>query len=342
MKNLVTLTILALIILSCQPKTSRQLDTILLASMGNKYKTDYETAIQNFKQEIKADSTNLNAWVGLGETEIILFLFGYTSRSETVPIAEQCLIQAHNIDSLDAGTLKLSGLVKFLDWNWEAARQDFLASIATNPSDLSTRHWYSLWLVTMGRIDEALVQHDTITSLDTNEDFLVGRGSIYYFLRDNKALEKLMLKTIAKDPASPWPYDWLGMAYIEQKDYKNSLDTYFKAFELSDGTVEVGAGLGHALGFAGEYELAKQMADYYEEAAKTAYLPQMQRAFIHIGIGEHEKAIDLLEEAYDQKSWFLIFMGVEPWLDPLREMDRFKKLKAKMNYPDWNSKSSID
>ena len=104
----------------------------------------------------------------------------------------------------------------------------------------------------MGRMDEALVQHDTIASMDSNEDYLVGRGSIYYFLRDNKTLEELMLKTIAKDPSSPWPYDWLGMAYIEQKDYKNSLDTYFKAFELSDGTVEVGAGLGHALGLAGE------------------------------------------------------------------------------------------
>jgi tetratricopeptide (TPR) repeat protein len=123
------------------------------------------------------------------------------------------------------------------------------------------------------------------------------------------------------------------MAYIEQKDYKNSLDTYFKAFELSDGTVEVGAGLGHALGLAGEYELAKQMADYYHEAAKTNYLPHMQRAFIHIGIGEYDEAIALLEEAYEQKSWFLIFMAVEPWLDPLREDERFIKLTTKMQYP---------
>jgi len=263
----------------------------------------------------------------------LLFLYGYNSRAETIPVAEQSMIQAKKLDSTNAGTLKLSGLVKFLDWNWEAAQQDFQASIAADPTDLSTRHWYSLWLVTMGRIEEALVQHDTITTMDSNEDYLVARGSIYYFLRENKILEELMIKTVAKDPTIPWPYDWLGMAYIEQKDYKNSLDTYFKAFELSDGTVEVGAGLGHALGLAGEYDLAKQMADYYEEAAKTAYLPQMQRAFIHIGLGEHDKAIDLLEEAYVQKSWFLIFMGVEPWLDPLREMERFKKLRDRMQYP---------
>jgi len=333
MKNFIILTVLVLIIFSCQPKNKRQLDPKLLASMGSKYKGEYEAAIHNFKEEINSDSTNLKAWLGLGEMEIMLFIFGYTSRSETIPIAEQCMIQAREIDPENPGTLKLSGIVNFLDWKWEAARQDLSASIAADPSDLSTRHWYSLWLVTMGRIDEALVQHDTISSMDSNEDYLVGRGSIYYFLRDNKTLEELMLKTVAKDPNSPWPYDWLGMAYIEQKDYKNSLDTYFKAFELSDGTVEVGAGLGHALGLAGEYELAKQMADYYQEAAKTAYLPQMQRAFIHIGIGEYDEAIALLKEAYEQKSWFLIFMGVEPWLDPLRKDERFIKLRTRMQYP---------
>lgn len=333
MKNFILLSVFGLLILSCQPQTTRQLDTKLLASMGSKFSKEFEATIQKHREDIKADSSNLNAWLGLGETEILLFLYGYNSRAETIPVAEQSMIQAKKLDSTNAGTLKLSGLVKFLDWNWEAAQQDFQASIAADPTDLSTRHWYSLWLVTMGRIEEALVQHDTITTMDSNEDYLVARGSIYYFLRENKILEELMIKTVAKDPTIPWPYDWLGMAYIEQKDYKNSLDTYFKAFELSDGTVEVGAGLGHALGLAGEYDLAKQMADYYEEAAKTAYLPQMQRAFIHIGLGEHDKAIDLLEEAYEQKSWFLIFMGVEPWLDPLREMERFKKLRDRMQYP---------
>ena len=82
-----------------------------------------------------------------------------------------------------------------------------------------------------------------------------------------------------------------------------------KAFELSDGTVEVGGGLGHALGNAGETELAKQMADYYVKASKTSYLPPVQRSFIHISIGEHEQALNLLEQAYNEKSWFLSLYG---------------------------------
>lgn len=72
------------------------------------------------------------------------------------------------------------------------------------------------------------------------------------------------------------------------------------AFELSDGTVEVGGGLGHALGDAGYYDLAKQMADSYSLEAQDHYLPPVQRAFIHIGMDDYEMAIQLLEQAYEE------------------------------------------
>ena len=63
--------------------------------------------------------------------------------------------------------------------------------------------------------------------------------------------------TLEKDSLSPWTLDWLGMAYNGLEEHDDALETDFKAFNLSDGTVEVGGGLGHALGEAGEYELAK-------------------------------------------------------------------------------------
>ena len=138
---------------------------------------------------------------------------------------------------------------------------------------------------------------------------------------------------IEKNPVIPWAYDWLGMAYNGLEEHDEALDTYFKAFELSDGTVEVGGGLGHALGEAGELKLAKQIADYYDKAAENNYLPACQRAFIHISINEYQKSLDLLEQAYEEKSWFLIFMQAEHWYDPIRDDKRFKSILSKMNFP---------
>ncbi|MBN1339654.1 MAG: DUF4185 domain-containing protein, partial [Bacteroidales bacterium] len=42
-----------------------------------------------------------------------------------------------------------------------------------------------------------------------------------------------------------------------------------------------------------------------------------------------------LEQAYREKSWFLIFMNVEPWYDPIRTDERFRDIVARMNYPEF-------
>jgi len=326
--------LLFILLFACQPQEKYELNEEVMASMGSKFKAAFSQGLPGLEAQFEADSTNMYALLGLAETKILIYIFGYSSREENLPEAKEAYRKARNIDSLNPGVLKLTGVFNLLDWKWNEVEPAFLKAIAANPQDLNTRHWYSQYLAAMGRFDEAMTQHDTIATMDTNEDYLVGRGSLLYFERRNEELKQLMYKAIAKDSTAPWPYDWLGMAYCELKDFDNSLETYFKAFELSDGTVEVGGGLGHALGLAGEYDLGKQMADYYTEQAKDHYLAPVQRAFIHIGIGEYDKAIDLLEQAYNENSWFITFIQVEPWMDPIRDDARFQDIMSRMKFPD--------
>ena len=63
-------------------------------------------------------------------------------------------------------------------------------------------------------------------------------------------------------------------------------------------------------------------------------MPPVQIAFVHVGLGEKQQALDLLERAYAQRSWELVFMQVEPWLDDLREEPRFIRLQEKMGFPE--------
>jgi len=325
--------LLFLLLFACQPQEKYELNEEVMASMGSKIKAAFSQGLPGLEAQIEADSTNLYALLGLAETNIFVYIFGYSSREETLPEAKKAYQAAKNLDPLNPGVLKLTGIFNLLDWKWDEVEPAFQRAISANPQDLNTRHWYSQYLAAMGRFDEAMAQHDTIATMDTNEDYLVGRGSLLYFERRNEELKQLMYKAIAKDSSAPWPYDWLGMAYCELKDFDNSLETYFKAFDLSDGTVEVGGGLGHALGLAGEYDLGKQMADYYTIQAKDHYLPPVQRAFIHIGIGEHDEAINLLEQAYNENSWFLSFIQVEPWMDPIRDDERFQDIMRRMEFP---------
>ena len=71
-----------------------------------------------------------------------------------------------------------------------------------------------------------------------------------------------------------------------------------------------------------------------QQLHRNHYLPPVQRAFIHIGIDEYDMAIQLLEQAYNENSWFLIFIQIEPWYDPLRNDQRFQDIIDRMDFPE--------
>lgn len=325
--------LLTFLLVSCVQKEIQGPDEQILASMGSKIKTGYTDAVNYLNALIQQDSANAELYIGLAETQITIYIFGFSSRQETLPEARAAYQRALELDPESSAIKTLEGMLFMLDWKWEEAEEAFQKAILLDYTNLKARHWYSLYLSAMLRFDEAMAQSDTISTMDPEGNYMIGRGSLLYFARRNQELKKLMIEVVEKDTSVAWGYDWLGMAYIELREYQNSIDTYFKAFRLSDGTVEVGGGLGHALGLAGEYKVAKQMADFYELLAKDHYLPPVQRAFIHIGIEEYSEALRLLEQAYDEHSWFLAFIQAEPWYDPLHHDPRFDRLVEKMNFP---------
>lgn len=49
-------------------------------------------------------------------------------------------------------------------------------------------------------------------------------------------------------------------------------------------------------------------------------------AIIYVGLDEYEKALDLMEKAYEERCGWLAYLKVDPRLDPLRKEARFVHL----------------
>lgn len=333
MKIIITSVLSICLLISCQQKEKYSFDKEILASLGTKHKIEFQKLETFYEDQVKKDDTDVEALVGVAESEILIYAFGYVPNADVMPKVEEYFEKAYQLDSLNSNVQKLKGIIHFIKKEWTASEIAFKNSIEMNPENLNARHWYSLYLIALKRVNESMDQSNKIFDLDKKEKFLLGRGSLYYFQYRFEEMKPLMQKTIENDPESPWAYDWLGMAYNGLKEHDDAIKTYFKAFNLSDGTVEVGGGLGHALADAGETALAKEMTVYYDEAAKNRYLPPVQRAFIHIGLKEYDKALELLEQAYKEQSWFLLFMQIEHWYDPIKDDQRFTDIMYKMGYP---------
>jgi len=92
--------------------------------------------------------------------------------------------------------------------------------------------------------------------------------------------------------------------------------------------------LGYIYGLAGKRDKALEILNYYLDLSKKEFVWPANIAFIYIGLGEKNKAIEWLEKTYEQREAWLDQLKVDPMYDNLRSDLRFQDLVERMNFPD--------
>jgi serine/threonine-protein kinase len=73
---------------------------------------------------------------------------------------------------------------------------------------------------------------------------------------------------------------------------------------------------GHTLAVSGNRHQARAILEELKVRAAQTYVPPSNLALVHLGLGEHDEAIDRLEEALEARDLLLTFLAVEPrWAD---------------------------
>jgi hypothetical protein len=89
-------------------------------------------------------------------------------------------------------------------------------------------------------------------------------------------------------------------------------------------------GIIHA--FAGKRKEAEKALHKIVEQSKQTYVAPWMMAAIHAGLGEKDKAFELLEKSYKMRDHWLTYLKVSPVVDNLRSDPRFKVLLKKMGF----------
>ena len=79
-------------------------------------------------------------------------------------------------------------------------------------------------------------------------------------------------------------------------------------------------------------EARKLLQDLLEEA-KERYVTPYWIAMIYVGLDEKDKAFEWFEKAYEERSWFLIFIKMDPLMDSVRSDPRYISLIQRIGYP---------
>jgi TolB-like protein/Tfp pilus assembly protein PilF len=297
---------------------------------------DLQKAIDYFKQAIEKDPGYALAYVGLGDSYILLSGFGAAPPQDSFPLAEAAAKKALEIDdNLAEAHTTLGFILCVHHLNFADSIREFERAIALNPNYATAHHWFGDGpLLAVGQFDRAIgegkraVELDplsVIITADLGADFLVAR-------RYDEAIEQFH-KAIDLDPRFYYAHWNLAQALEMKGDLRGALAEYKKAVELDDDPFVL-ALLGQAYAKVGQRDEALKILAQLPQIAAHRYVPSYSFALLHMALGDKDKAIEWLERSYrDGAGLDVIFLKVDPMLDPLQKEPRFQALVQKVFAP---------
>jgi len=294
---------------------------------------DIAKSIDYYQQAIEKDASFAAPYAGLADAYALGSVGGgATPPQELAPKAKAAAAKALELDdALGEAHLSLALVRTYYDWDWAGADAEFQRTIELNPNYAEAHHFYSHYFVAVGRMEGSLVQSKRALELDPlSPDLTWHLGWHYLFARQyDQAIEQLN-RGLELSPTSPLVHMFLGMAYEQKGMFSEAIAEFKQVQTLAPGTPLGLAELGHVYAISGNKSKAREVLRQLEELAKRRYVTAWYLALIYAGLGENDRALHSLDTAFDEHSFGLATLKVDPRLDPLRSDPRFINLMRRV------------
>jgi TolB-like protein/tRNA A-37 threonylcarbamoyl transferase component Bud32 len=292
--------------------------------------SSYKKAIDYYTQALEMDPRYSLAYLGIAEAYQNASDY-YMDPNEAEPKVKVAVDKALELDDTLAEAHYTRAMVAFwYDWDWATVERE-----CRRAGELDASYpIYPPYLSAMGRHEEAIraaearlrsVPLDLLASTDL-------QGMYQYAGRYDEAIEQAR-KSIELDQSNWGSYQWLGLAYERKKRYPEAIAALEKAASLDDNPSILGY-LGYVYAAAGRTADAERVLGELTELSERRYVPAYSIAIVYAGLNEKDKAFELLDKAYDQRSYFMTLLGVDPLLENLRPDPRFKAMLKRLNLPE--------
>jgi serine/threonine protein kinase/tetratricopeptide (TPR) repeat protein len=292
-------------------------------------------AIEYFQQAVEKDPAYALAHAGVADSYVLLGWNSYLLPKEAFPKAKIAAMRALRLDpDLGEAHAPLAAALWLYDWQWPEAQAEFRRSLELNPAYPTANHWYTEYLMTMGRLDEVIAGMQKSQELDPLSLILsVAIGwACYVARRYDDAIEQFR-RTVELEPNYPMTRWFLGLVLRKIGRHADAIAEGEKGVKLSGGSPLMNASLAQTLATAGKREEAVRILDELTSLAKQKYVSSYFLAGIHVGLGDHDRALEYLEKAYDEHSHWLLYLHLDPGMDPLRSHPRFQDLLRRIGLP---------
>jgi tetratricopeptide (TPR) repeat protein len=246
---------------------------------------------------------------------------------EVMPKARAAAEKALAIDeSLSEAHSSLGQVLFTYEWQRDAGIRALRRSIELNPNNQNGHHWLAMALAGLGHFDDALEQIERARDVDplavmvnANIGFILYRAG-----RLDEAVAKLR-HTVAMEPTFVMTRYRLALAYEAQEQYDEAIEQ-FEAMRPSAEDPLAFTGIARTRALMGQTAEAHRMIAELEIIGRSTYVPSATIADIYVALGDHERAMEYLELAIEERAIVSMWLRSERHWDPLRNHPRFPEL----------------
>jgi len=293
--------------------------------------------VEYFREATQQDPGYALAYSGLADAYNHLGLWAMLPPNESFPRAKAAAEKALQLDNTLAEAHAAIAMSKFqYYWDFTGAELEYQQAIKLNPRYLPAHEWHSyhLYLSDPTRFNAAMQEVKTAQELDPlSLPVSFQASSLLYFNRKYDEAIAQLAEIHDQDPNFTLGYGLLGAIYMQKKMGDKAVDAWLKGSSLEGQTVESAQVLRDAYKQSGINGYLRKHIELLQEESKKRYVSPYFIAFDYAVMGEKDGAFELLDKAYNERSSWLVELGVDPIWDQLRSDPRYADLLRRIGFP---------
>ncbi|MDX6460053.1 MAG: hypothetical protein QOE55_3750, partial [Acidobacteriaceae bacterium] len=292
--------------------------------------SDIPAALMKFQEASELAPAFSRPYCGISYCNLEMALRGASPSSTLVSIAKEAALRAIELDAESIESYSCLGSAQVLEWDWENAEKSFLRGQGLG-FQVSASRRYALFLAALGRYDQASYHLEAAQRIDpfSNRQKVARLKFLHLTRRFEEGLGQLSEPLLY----GPLPLEArfllaLMAVQVGKKDQaKQLIDTIRPA---SGAELPMMAGVAELLALIGEMEQANQIARGFRILSLDAAISRFRQALLSVALGDAEGALSFLKLAVEDEEAELVWIGVDPRFDPIREMAGFRALAHKV------------
>jgi DNA-binding winged helix-turn-helix (wHTH) protein/tetratricopeptide (TPR) repeat protein len=302
----------------------------------NKYNKEWVLkAIEAFEQAIAIDSHYALAYCGLADAYFRLSNVHFPPHS-VLPKAKEAALRAVEIDeNLAEAHASLALISVYYDHDWIRAEREFRKALELDPYLISAHQRYGSYLTFMGRFEESIMHYETALEIDPfSLQVNMNLATTYYLRCEYDRAVNHLKKTIELEPNYMPTHFVLGCAYIQQNRLAEAISEFQVIYKLDEEAYLALGFMGYAHALAGQVAEAETLLNVLQDISLRKYISPYSMLVIYLGLGPQERVFELLEQLYEERNDWLVWLKVSPELKNVRNDLRFQDLLKRVGFTD--------